>query len=122
MSKVEQEVLNTEFLGQFFKKELEFDIPEQLKALRRMRGVSQEKLAEKAGINQPAISRMEREFKEGQKIDDLLKLAEALGARLHILLEPYELAAARVKVEDKVKVPPRPRIMPKDDSKKHIVF
>lgn len=128
MSKVESFIPNKEFLGKFFRKELELDVPEQLKALRKMRGISQENLAKQVGINQPTISRLEREFKEGQSVEYLIRLSEALGARLHITLEPYELAAAKIKAEGvakeavSVQPPKKPRIMPKGDPKPRIEF
>lgn len=96
---IAEELENKEFRAQFFRTELEVDIPAQLKSLRRLRGLKQEELAAVTGMKQSAISRLERSEEANWKMETLLKLAEALDARLTVLFEPYEAVVAQYRRE-----------------------
>lgn len=62
-------------------------IAENLKRLRKLRGLSQTALAEKAGVAQQLISQIERG--ENKKTTELPALASALGAAVHEIDEDY---------------------------------
>jgi transcriptional regulator with XRE-family HTH domain len=66
---------------------------EQVQALRRQRGLTQEELAEKIGTKQPRISILEAPPVEGPlpnwELDTLNRVAQALGTRLKISCETY---------------------------------
>ncbi|HOX57083.1 MAG TPA: helix-turn-helix transcriptional regulator [Candidatus Paceibacterota bacterium] len=58
---------------------------EAIRAKRRKRRLSQEKLAEKADLSTVFISRVER-GKESPSVDSLVKIARALGVRARELV------------------------------------
>jgi transcriptional regulator with XRE-family HTH domain len=89
------ELSDKEFRDQFFRSEREIDIPAQIKALRKFRGLTQKQLAEKAGTKQSAISRIERSEESNWEIETLVKIAEALDSRLALVFEPYEIVASQ---------------------------
>jgi transcriptional regulator with XRE-family HTH domain len=94
-----RELEDREFRNQFFRAEREIDIPAQIKTLRKLRGLKQEELAERVGTKQSAISRLERSQDAKFELETLVKLAEALDARLSVLIEPYETVVARYRTE-----------------------
>lgn len=57
---IASELRDKEFRDQFFRTERELDIPAQLRALRKLRGLNQDELAEMIGTKQSGISRLER--------------------------------------------------------------
>ena len=58
---------------------------EAVRAKRKKRHLSQERLAEKADLSTVFISRVER-GKESPSVDSLVKIAKALGVRVRELL------------------------------------
>lgn len=81
---------------------------ERLKASRKMRGLSQEEVAQRAGIKQTSYSQLENGRSKSSR--HLLQLAEALDVDPHWLLTGVELegideqiysAVRRFDVEDK---------------------
>jgi transcriptional regulator with XRE-family HTH domain len=97
---IADELKNKDFRDQFFRTEREVDIPAQLKSLRKMRGLNQEDLALMIGTKQSGISRLERSSHGHWNLETLVKIAEALDARLAVTIEPYEVVIARFKVEE----------------------
>jgi transcriptional regulator with XRE-family HTH domain len=55
--------------------------------LREQAGISQQRLAEKIGTKQPALSRLERGGFKKASMETLSKIAEALDARLVVRME-----------------------------------
>jgi len=94
-----KELEDREFRNQFFRAEREIDIPAQIKTLRKFRKLKQEELANLVGTKQSAISRLERSQEAKFELETLVKLAEALDARLSVLIEPYETVIARYRAE-----------------------
>jgi transcriptional regulator with XRE-family HTH domain len=94
-----KELEDREFRNQFFRTEREIDIPAQIKTLRKLRKLKQEELADLVGTKQSAISRLERSQEAKFELETLVKLAEALDARLSVLIEPYETVIARYRAE-----------------------
>lgn len=70
----------------------EFQLIEQIIALRLKRGLTQRQLAERVGTQQPSIARMERSHKTAD-LAYLGRVAQALDARLEIRLVPSEAKA-----------------------------
>lgn len=95
-----KELEDREFRNQFFRTEREIDIPAQIKKLRKLRRMRQAQLAERAGTKQSAISRIETSQEAKWELETLVKLAEALDARLSVVIEPYEEVIARYLTEE----------------------
>ena len=68
----------------------EGSIGSRLRAARRERGMTQEALAERAGVSLDVISDLERERREAARISTLTLLADALGVTLSALLDRRE--------------------------------
>ena len=102
---IADELHDRDFRNQFFRTEREIDIPAQLKTLRKFRKMRQEDLAAKVGTKQSAISRIERSQESNWELETLVRLAEALDARLSVIIEPYEAVAARYKTEVQSQAP-----------------
>lgn len=101
---IAEELAAKDFRDEFFRAELEIEIPRQIKELRKLRGLRQKEIAEKSGMKQSAISRLEGADYGKWRIDTLLRLAEALDAKLTVIFEPYEAVVARYK-SDQTRVP-----------------
>lgn len=79
-----------QFRREFFAADASREIAEQLVALRRRRRLSQKELADLTGMKQPAISRVESSEYRSWSFATLLRLTEALDARVRILIEAFE--------------------------------
>ncbi len=95
---IANELRDKQFRDQFFRTERELDIPAQLRALRKMRGLNQGQLAQMVGTKQSGISRLERSSHGHGISETLVKIAEALDARLAVVIEPYETVVARYQI------------------------
>jgi ribosome-binding protein aMBF1 (putative translation factor) len=73
----------------------EFELLESIIEARENAGLTQEELARRIGTKQPALSRLERGGFQKANIETLRKIAEALGGRLVVKIEPK--AASRPK-------------------------
>jgi HTH-type transcriptional regulator/antitoxin HipB len=98
-----------EFRREWFRAELEARVPELFRELRERRGMTQAELATKADMKQSAISRFELSTEATWKLETLLRLADALDAKLSISLEPAESVVARSSGEPKGGDGPPPR-------------
>ena len=81
----------------------------ELKKYRRIAGLTQEQLAEKAGVDASIISRLERGTRRRASYDSIVRLARALN------LEPEELVSADAILPHKPVVVKRPRRRPAPD-------
>ena len=97
---IAEELKNKEFRDQFFRTERELDIPAQLKTIRKFRDLNQGELADRVGTKQSSISRLERSSHGKWNLEFLVKVAEALDARLSVVIEPYETVIARYRARD----------------------
>lgn len=86
-----------EFRKEWFRSELEFSVPNQFRALRENRMLTQNDLATSTSMKQSAISRFESSTEAKWKLETLLTIADALDARLTIELEPAELVLEKIK-------------------------
>ena len=74
----------------------EFEIVDQIIALRLQRKMTQRELAAKVGTQQPSIARFERKRKTSD-LSFLRRVADALDARLEVRLVPREAKSKRAK-------------------------
>lgn len=65
-----------------------WDVAVQLASLREQRGLSQRELADLVGTSQQQISRLESPRYEGHSLSMLRRIARALGAEVHVAVEP----------------------------------
>jgi transcriptional regulator with XRE-family HTH domain len=74
----------------FFWAESSAKIAAALIALRKRRGLNQKQVAEITGTKQPAISRAEQADYQNWNLNTLRSIADALDARVRVLIEPSE--------------------------------
>jgi transcriptional regulator with XRE-family HTH domain len=79
-----------EYRKRFFLAEASARIAEQIIVLRRKRGLNQKQVAELVGTRQPAISRAESADYHNWSFNTLRGIADALDARIKVLIEPSE--------------------------------
>jgi transcriptional regulator with XRE-family HTH domain len=68
----------------------EIDVRQDLIALREASKLTQVQLAEKLGVQQPFISKLEGGGTKDVKLSTLVKVAAALGTRVRITFEKHE--------------------------------
>jgi transcriptional regulator with XRE-family HTH domain len=81
---LEEQLKDKEFADRFKKAGEAWDVAIQLSALRNEAGLSQKELARRAGTSQQQISRLESPSYEGHSLSMLRRVAEVLGASLHV--------------------------------------
>lgn len=79
-----------EYRSKFFLAETSARIAAQLISLRKRRQLNQSQVAELAGTAQPAISRAERADYHSWSFNTLRSIADALDARIRVIIEPAE--------------------------------
>jgi DNA-binding XRE family transcriptional regulator len=81
---LEEQLRDKDFAERFEKAGNAWEIALRLTALRKEAGVSQKELARKVGTSQQQISRLESPSYEGHSLSMLRRVAEALGASVHV--------------------------------------
>jgi transcriptional regulator with XRE-family HTH domain len=81
---------DAEFRQAYFLAESSGMIARQLIRLRKRRGLSQTEVAKQLDTRQPAISRVESADYRNWSFNTLRRLAEAMDARLRVIIEPSE--------------------------------
>ena len=79
-----------EFRAEFFRLAAEETIASQIRFLRELRRMRQSDLAKISGMKQSAISRIEKADYASWNYATLVRVAEALDARLRVTFEPSE--------------------------------
>ncbi|MGH7753462.1 MAG: helix-turn-helix domain-containing protein [Gemmatimonadales bacterium] len=74
----------------------ELRIEQDLAALRKARGVSQRQLADRLGISQPAVAKIEAGRTKNLELRTVVRFCEALGAHFHIAIEKRRRRARAV--------------------------
>ena len=82
-----EQLKNPAFAERFENAGEAWDIAMQIAALREQAGVSQKELARKLKTSQQNISRLESPSYEGHSLSMLRRVAEALGATVHVVFE-----------------------------------
>ena len=85
-----------DFRSRFFRTLAQESIASQLRYMREKRGMRQADLALAADTKQPVISRLEQAGYAGWTFGTLMKLGDALDARVSVVIEPSEEAIARL--------------------------
>jgi transcriptional regulator with XRE-family HTH domain len=91
---------------EFFRAITQDDIAEQIRALRKERGLTQTKFAALAEMKQSAVSRIEQAEYASWTLATLFRVAAALDARWRMVLEPAEDAVKEFEGIDGVVQPP----------------
>jgi transcriptional regulator with XRE-family HTH domain len=81
---LEEQLKDKDFAARFKKAGEAWDVAVKLTALRRESGLSQRELAQRVGTTQQQISRLESPSYEGHSLSMLRRVAEVLGATVHI--------------------------------------
>src|SRR5688572_12348911 len=72
-----------------------WDVALQIAALRQRAGLSQKELAHRVKTSQQQICRLESPGYEGHSLSMLRRVARELSARVRVVIEPEEVAAAK---------------------------
>jgi transcriptional regulator with XRE-family HTH domain len=103
---IAEKLQDPDYRRKFFIAESSAEIARQLVRLRKLRKLSQKQLAEKAGMAQPRISKVERADYENWSFNTLRRLAEAMDARIRVLIEPAEDVLFQYQTIEKVSTVP----------------
>ena len=87
---LEDQLKDKDFAARFKKAGEAWDVAVQLVALRKESGLSQKELARRVGTSQQQISRLESPSYEGHSLSMLRRVAEVLGATLHVEIQRKE--------------------------------
>lgn len=91
---IAEQMKDPEFKKAWHDLDPEFELLESMIKAREKMGITQTELAKRMGVKQPALSRLERGAISKATIETLKKIANALGARLVVKLEPKKAKAA----------------------------
>ena len=104
---LEEQLKDSGFKERFENAGEAWDVALRLAALRKEAGLSQKELARKVGTSQQQISRLESPDYEGHSLSMLRRIAEVLGATVHVQLKskdrPQRHAVAEEGAEYKAK-------------------
>jgi len=84
---LEEHLKNADFAERFKRAGEAWDVALQLASLRKESGLSQKELAKKVGTSQQQISRLESPSYEGHSLSMLRRVADVLGATVHVEIE-----------------------------------
>lgn len=87
---IPRKLRDREYRRRFFLAETSARIAAQLISLRKRRQLNQSQVANLAGTAQPAISRAERADYQSWSFKTLRSIADALDARIRVIIEPAE--------------------------------
>ena len=81
----------------------EMDLAQDLVALREARGLTQVQLAERLGVAQPTVARLESDNVKNVELKTLVKVAAALGARVKITFMKHDQASKAAPAKKRAK-------------------
>ena len=84
---LEEQLKDKDFAVRFKRAGEAWDVALQLAALRKESGLSQKELARRVGTSQQQISRLESTSYEGHSLSMLRRVAEVLGATVHVEIQ-----------------------------------
>jgi transcriptional regulator with XRE-family HTH domain len=84
---LEEQLKSPDFAERFKKAGEAWDVALKLASLRKASGMSQKELARRVGTSQQQISRLESPSYEGHSLSMLRRVAEVLGATLHVEIQ-----------------------------------
>ena len=88
-----EEMKDPAFARRFKQAGQAWDVALQITALRRQAGLSQRELAKRVKTSQQQICRLESPGYEGHSLSMLRRVAQALRARVRVVIEPEEMVA-----------------------------
>jgi transcriptional regulator with XRE-family HTH domain len=98
---LEEELKDPDFGERFRKAGEGWDVALRLASLREKRGLSEKELARRVGMSQQQISRLELPSYEGDSLTMLRRVAEALGATIHVGIQPRPFRKHGIAAEGK---------------------
>jgi transcriptional regulator with XRE-family HTH domain len=84
--KLRDRLKSRDFRQQWYRAQLEANVPDMFRSLREWRDMTQKELAHQSNMKQSAISRFEKSDEANWNFETLLKLADALDAQLVVSL------------------------------------
>jgi transcriptional regulator with XRE-family HTH domain len=87
---LEEQLRDPDFAKRFEKAGEAWDVALKLASLRKASGLSQKQLAKQVGTSQQQISRLESPSYEGHSLSMLRRVAEVLGASIHVEIQPKQ--------------------------------
>ena len=84
---LEEQLKDPNFAERFKKAGRAWDVALRLASLRKASGLSQKELAKQVGTSQQQISRLESPSYEGHSLSMLRRVAEVLGATVHVEIQ-----------------------------------
>jgi transcriptional regulator with XRE-family HTH domain len=99
---LEEQLRDPDFAARFKRAGEAWDVALQIAALREKAGLTQRDLARKLKTSQQQISRLESPSYEGHSLSMLRRVAEALGATVHVAFERGGQAAPMILSESKI--------------------
>ena len=85
---LKEQLKDPDFADRFEKAGEAWDVAVKLASLRKASGLSQKQLAKRVGTSQQQISRLESPSYEGHSLSMLRRVAEVLGASVHVDIQP----------------------------------
>ncbi|MDO9123121.1 MAG: helix-turn-helix transcriptional regulator [Deltaproteobacteria bacterium] len=98
---LEEQLKDADFVERFRKAGEAWDVALKLASLRKASGLSQKELAKRVGTSQQQISRLESPSYEGHSLSMLRRVAEVLGATLHVEIQPKRNQSTQIVAEPK---------------------
>ena len=98
---LEEQLRDAGFAERFRKAGEAWDVAIQLASLRKKSRLSQKELAKRVGTSQQQISRLESPSYEGHSLSMLRRVAEVLGATLHVEIQPKRAQSRQIVAEPK---------------------
>ncbi len=84
---LKEQLKDQDFAERFEKAGEAWDVALKLASLRKASGLSQKQLAKRVGTSQQQISRLESPSYEGHSLSMLRRVAEVLGATVHVEIQ-----------------------------------
>ena len=98
---LEEQLRDPEFAKRFEKAGEAWEVALKLASLRKASGLSQKQLAKQVGTSQQQISRLESPSYEGHSLSMLRRVAEVLGATIHVEIQPKKSRKLPIVAEGK---------------------
>ena len=98
---LKEQLKDAVFAERFEKAGEAWDVAVKLASLRKTSGLSQKQLAKRVGTSQQQISRLESPPYEGHSLSMLRRVAEVLGATVHVEIEPQKIRKPPMVAESK---------------------
>lgn len=98
---LKEQLKDADFVERFRKAGEAWDVALKIASLRKASGLSQKELAKRVGTSQQQISRLESPSYEGHSLSMLRRVAEVLGATLHVEIQPKRSQSTEIVAEPK---------------------